>query len=43
MFPTQYPTKVMEDVSVRFVRPATFEGIRVQARNRPMTQGTVIK
>lgn len=43
MFPTQYPTNVKEEVSVRLVRPATFEGIRVQAKKSATTQGTVMK
>ena len=43
MFPTQYPTKAIEDVRVRLVRPATFEGIKVHPRNTGMTQGTVMK
>lgn len=43
MLPTQYPTKVNDDVNVRFVRPATFEGISVQARNSATTLGTVMK
>ena len=43
MFPTQYPTNVKEEVSVLFVRPAVLDGIRVQAKNKAMTKGTVMK
>lgn len=43
IFPTQYPTKVKDEVSVRLVRPAIFEGIKVQAKNSDTTYGTVMK
>ena len=43
MFPTQYPTNVKDEVSVLFVRPAVFDGMRVQARKRAITKGTVMK
>ena len=43
MLPTQYPTKVNDEVSVRLVRPATLDGISVHARKRATTQGTVMK
>lgn len=43
MLPTQYPTKVNEEVSVLFVRPAVLEGISVHAKKSEMTNGTVIK
>ena len=43
MLPTQYPTKVNDEVSVRLVRPATLDGISVHARKRATTKGTVMK
>lgn len=38
-----HPTKVKDDVNVRFVRPATLDGMSVQARKSAMTKGTVMK
>ena len=41
MLPTQYPTNVKDEVSVRLVRPAVLDGINVQAKKRDTTNGTV--
>lgn len=43
IFPTQYPTKVKEEVNVLLVLPATLLGIKVQARNPEMTKGNDMK
>lgn len=43
MLPAQYPTKVKDDVKVRLVRPAVFDGMRDHARKSATTKGTVRK
>jgi hypothetical protein len=43
MFPTQYPRKVKDEMIVFFVRPATLEGMRDQARKVARTKGTVMR
>lgn len=43
MLPTQYPTKVKDEVIVRFVLPATLDGMSVQARNAATIKRGVMK